>query len=131
MSTDGAILDCVSALEAAILGWLAEVRPDGGVHWGQGQKRVAPTVSIIPSTSGTTRRYIGGAASWAGEVAIRATGRTRAEAQALMAQVAAALPTEGAQAGYTITLQSIRPIMGPSSGTVSGIVYQANIRPGG
>lgn len=128
--TDAALLDCSTVLQTAMLSWLDGVAA-AGVHWGLKNDRQLPRLEVFPSAAGTTKRYIGGATQWDGPLVVRATATTREDAHELLTNATAQLPRSAVVDGYTITLQSIRPLLGPSNGNTVGMVYQASVRPGG
>lgn len=128
--TDAALLDCTTVLQTALLSWLDGVA-GGGVHWGLKNDRQLPRIECFPSAAGTTKRYIGGATQWDGPIVVRVTAATREHAHELLTAATTQIPSSAVVDGYTITLQSIRPLMGPANGATVGMVYQASVRPGG
>jgi hypothetical protein len=62
---------------------------------------------------------------------VKVTATTREHAHELLTAATELIPGSAVVDGYTITLQSLRPLMGPANGNTLGMVYQASVKPGG
>ncbi len=101
-------------------------------QWGLGGGRpLAPIVLVQPSAAGTSKRYIGKAPGWRGEVTVRAQAADADAAQALFNTAAAALATTLTDGTYQMRYTAIRPVLGHTGPQVTtrGAVYRVEVMP--